>query len=293
LSLEFVDGPTLSARLGKTPQPARAAAELVEAVARALAVAHQGGIVHRDLKPGNILLARPLHDTASEAEEFYGTPKVTDFGLAKRLDTNAGQTRSGDFVGTPSYMAPEQALGQNRRVGPAADIYALGAILYEMLTGRPPFLAESVLETVRLAVQEEAVPLRRLQPSVPRDLETICLKCLHKDPSGRYASAGALANDLRRYLDGEPILARPPGPVARLGHWCRRYPVAASLLAGITLCLIFGFWYFSQLTDHLVRSAALESAAQQADLLSEVNDSYAEVVKRVKTGRNPPSRSGL
>jgi hypothetical protein len=289
-SLELVDGPTLADRLAGTPQPARPAAEMVEAVARALAAAHQRGIVHRDLKPGNILLARPLPEAASarqasEAEDLYGIPKVTDFGLAKRLDVGAGQTRSGDFVGTPGYMAPEQATGQNQRVGPPADVFALGALLYEMLTGRPPFLADNLLEIVQLLTHEEPVPPRWLQPSVPCDLETICLKCLHKNPGQRYASAATLADDLRRFLDGVPVQGRRPGPGERLRQWCRRYPLAATLLAGVTFCLVFGFWYFSRLTDHLVRSAALESAAQQADFLEEVNDSYTEVVKRAKAGR--------
>jgi hypothetical protein len=288
-SLEFVDGPTLARRLAGTPQPGRAAAGLVEVLARAVHVAHQHGVVHRDLKPGNILLAPPALEAGrggldSPVEHLYGVPKIADFGLAKRLDEDAGQTNTGDFVGTPGYSSPEQAGGQGQAVGPATDVHALGVILYEMLTGRPPFLAENALETLRQVAEEEAVPPRRLRRSVPRDLEVICLKCLAKDPKRRYASALALAEDLRRYLDGGSIEARPLGPVERLRRWCGRYPVAAGLLVTVVLCLVFGFWYLAHLSEYLVRSAALDSAAQQAELLSEVNDSYADVVKRAQAG---------
>src|SRR5262249_23677957 len=161
-------------KLGGAPQPAREAASLIEALARAVHHAHVQGVVHRDLKPANVLL------TAS------GTPKITDFGLA-RLAAGSGQTQSGDILGTPSYMAPEQRAGRNGAVGPATDVYALGATLYELLPGRPPFRADNALETLRQVVEQEPVPPTRLQPSVPRDLETVCLKCLHKTPAKRYA----------------------------------------------------------------------------------------------------------
>ncbi len=280
-SLEYVNGPTLAAKLAGTPQPSRPAAEMVETLARAMYLAHQRGIIHRDLKPSNILLStvpieRGAGGSDSHAEQLYGVPKITDFGLAKQIHGEAGLTRTGAFVGTPSYVAPEQATGKTLEVGPSVDVYALGAILY---------VAGSALETLQQVIIEEPVPPRRLQPYVPRDLETICLRCLQKQPTQRYPSALALADDLRRYLNGEPITARPPGPGKRLWHWCLRYPVPASLLVATTLCLVLGVWYLSNLTDHLVRSAALESAAQQSDLLVAVNDSYSDVVKRAKAGK--------
>jgi serine/threonine protein kinase len=286
LSLELVNGPTLAKRLAGVPQPGRHAAGLVEALARAIALAHQRGIIHRDLKPGNVLLA-PLgsgHGEKMAEEQPYGTPKVADFGLAKLLDEGPGQTLSGAFVGTASYAAPEQARGMGQDVGPAADVYGLGAILYEMLTGRPPFRGADLLETLEQVTNAEVVPPGRLQPHVARDLEAICLKCLEKVPGRRYPDALALADDLRRFRDGVPTRARPPGPAERLRRWCLRYPLPAALLAVVTTCLAVGLWYLSHLTDRLVRSAALESVAQQADVLREVNDSYSDVVRRAQAG---------
>jgi tetratricopeptide (TPR) repeat protein/predicted Ser/Thr protein kinase len=227
-SLEFVDGGSLAKRLDGTPWPPRQAAQLVEVLARAVHAAHQRGIVHRDLKPANVLL------TAD------GTPKVTDFGLAKVLDATAGPTNTGAVLGTPSYMAPEQAGGYPHPTGPATDVYALGAVLYELLTGRPPFKGETPLATVAQVVGKEPVPPRALQPGVPRDLDTVCLKCLQKEPAKRYASAEALADDLRRFVAGQPILARPVGPLGRLGRWARRQPVVAGLLGALLLALVLG-----------------------------------------------------
>ena len=199
-SLEYVDGGSLTARIDGEPQPPREAARIVHLLAGAMDCAHKAGVVHRDLKPANVLL------TAD------GAPKITDFGLAKRLQEDSGQTRSGSILGTPGYMAPEQAEGKNSEVGPLADVYALGAILYELLTGRMPFRAPSVLETLEQVRTREPVAPAELQPTVPRDLETICLKCLQKDPRRRYDGAAALAEDLRRFLGQEPILARPRRP---------------------------------------------------------------------------------
>ena len=224
--LEYVEGGSLDRRLDGTPWPARRAAELVEALARGVAEAHRQGIIHRDLKPANILLA---------AE---GTPKITDFGLAKALDKDHGLTRTDSIMGSPGYMAPEQAAGRARRVGPLADVYALGAILYELLTGRPPFRGTTVLETLEQVRTTEPVPPSRLVPRLPRDLETIVVKCLQKEPGKRYDSAPALADDLRRFLRGESILARPVGPIERGWRWCRRNPVVAGLAAALTAILV-------------------------------------------------------
>jgi serine/threonine-protein kinase len=225
IALEFIEGGSLAHKAGGRPQPPREAARLAELLARAMDHAHGNGVVHRDLKPANVLL------TAD------GVPKVTDFGLAKRLESESGQTRSGTLMGTPSYMAPEQARGDNRAVGPSTDTYALGAILYELMTGRPPFAAGSAMDTVMAVLKTEPVPPSRLQSQVPRDLETVCLKCLEKDPRKRYASAAALADDLRCFLAGETIRARPVGRTERLWRWCKRNPQVAGLSAVVLVLL--------------------------------------------------------
>jgi WD40 repeat protein/tRNA A-37 threonylcarbamoyl transferase component Bud32 len=227
-SLEYCPGGSLDRKLAGTPLPPRQAAELVEVLARAVHAAHEAGVVHRDLKPANVLLAAD------------GTPKVTDFGLAKRLD-GVGQTATGAVMGTPSYMAPEQAAGKGKEVGPAADVYALGAILYDCLTGRPPFKAATVLETLHQVLAEDPVPPRRLQPKTPRDLETVCLKCLDKDPRRRYGTALELAADLRRFLDGHPVRARAAGAGERAVKWARRRPAVAALLALVLAVTALGF----------------------------------------------------
>jgi hypothetical protein len=213
-SLEYVDGGSLERMTAHKPQPFREAAQIVEILARAMHAAHQRGIVHRDLKPANVLLARSdsRHGVrlGSPAEAGYYEPKITDFGLAKKLDQAGGQTQSGVILGTPSYMAPEQAGGKNRQIGPAADVYALGAILYELLTGRPPFQGVTPLDTVLQVLSEEPIPPGRLRSKTPPELETICLNCLQKNPSQRYPSAEALADDLRRFLNDERIETRRP-----------------------------------------------------------------------------------
>jgi eukaryotic-like serine/threonine-protein kinase len=227
--MEYVDGGSLAQRLDGAPWLPHPAARLVETLAWAIEEAHRRGIVHRDLKPSNVLL------TAD------GTPKIGDFGLAKSLAGDSGLTQSGDIFGSPSYMAPEQAEGMTKAVSPAADIYSLGAILYELLTGRPPFKAVTVLQTLDQVRSQEPVSPTRLQPSVPRDLETICLKCLHKDPRRRYAGAGALAEDLDRFLSGRPILARSTGAVERGWKWARRRPAVALLSAAVVAVTVLGF----------------------------------------------------
>ena len=260
LALEYVAGGTLADHLAGAPLPPWPAATLAETVARAVAVAHAHGVIHRDLKPANILLSHSELGTRnperSDSSAFRVPtpafhPKVADFGLARRIDADTGQTQSGMILGTPDYMAPEQAAGDSRAVGPAADVYALGAVLYEMLTGRPPFRGTGLLDTLEQVRTLDPVPPRRLQPAVPRDLETICLKCLHKDPARRYPAAAELADDLRRFLDGQPVRARP---VSRLERWmkrARRNPLATALAAGLWLVVLasagYGVWYHLRL----------------------------------------------
>jgi tetratricopeptide (TPR) repeat protein len=265
-AMEFVDGGSLDTHLDCKPQPPRAAAELVATLARAVEHAHRQGIVHRDLKPANVLLSLVPCPLSLAEDKGQGTrdkgliPKITDFGLAKRLGGEGGQTTPpGALLGTPSYMAPEQAA--SREVGPRADVYALGAILYDMLTGRPPFQSTSLADTLHQVLTEEPVPPRRLQSQVPRDLDTICLKCLEKDPARRYASAAELADDLQCFLEGRPILARPAGVLERARKWARRRPAAAALLAVSALALLVvsagGWWSAAAL------SAAAERERQQ------------------------------
>jgi serine/threonine protein kinase len=302
LALEFVEGGSLRQRLDGTPRPPREAAALVETVARAVEAAHAKGIIHRDLKPANILLqfrstkdegrlkGAPATALASGNHPLpidNAVPKVADFGVAKLLDSDPALgealTKTGEVLGTPSYMAPEQTGGKGAEIGPATDVYSLGVILYELLTGRVPLRGETTLDTLLLVLGEEPIPPRRLQPRVPRDLEIICLRCLEKSPRKRYASAQELADDLRRFLHGEPIRARPIGAAERLWRWCRRRPVAASLLMTLVLGSALALAYLSRLSQEVVRTTALESAAQQAELFDELNDFYSEeVVGRVK-----------
>ena len=225
-TMEFVEGGSLAEKIAGTPRPARQAAELVATLADAMEEAHRGGVVHRDLKPSNILL------TAD------GTPKIGDFGLARHLEVGPSLTQSGAALGTPSYMAPEQARGKSGEAGPLADLYALGAVLYELLTGRPPFRAESAAETLHQVMTRDPVPPSRLNAKVPRDLETICLKCLRKEPQSRYLGAAALAEDLRRFLGGETIAARPENLPRRLVRRVRRRPILSTTIAVAALLAV-------------------------------------------------------
>ncbi|HEX8912917.1 MAG TPA: serine/threonine-protein kinase, partial [Humisphaera sp.] len=256
-TMELAEGGTLAARLSGAPQPPAAAAAAVAAVADAVESAHAAGIVHRDLKPANVLLAGD------------GTPKVSDFGLAHLSgdgDGGPALTQSGARLGTPSYMAPEQAAGRLSAVGPATDVYALGAILYEMLTGRPPFRGESAAETERQVLADDPVPPSRLRPRLPRDVETVCLKCLAKDPGRRYPSSAALADDLRRFGRGEPVQARRTGLAGRAARWVRRRPAAAAAFAATTaLALAIAGGSLWVLADRAaVRRAAEADLAQVA-----------------------------
>jgi tRNA A-37 threonylcarbamoyl transferase component Bud32/tetratricopeptide (TPR) repeat protein len=271
LVLEFVEGGSLARHLDGTPLPARQAASLVETLARAIHSAHEKQIIHRDLKPSNVLVAGTLD---------RGVLKVTDFGLAKHLDLLA-DTRTIATIGTPSYMAPEQLEANLGTSDCRTDVYGLGAILYELLTGRPPFRAESPLQTLKqVAVAEPARP-RLLNAAVPRDLETVCLKCLQKAPAQRYGTAAALADDLARFVKGEPVLARPIGAGSRLVRWCRLNPVVASLTAVLILAVVGGLCGIARQwrEAELERQNAVESDLEAQQLLSELIASNPVVPK--------------
>lgn len=225
-SMEYIEGHSLTDLVRENPLTPRRAAEFVQTIAETMQFAHEKGIVHRDLKPSNVLV---------DAQQ---RPLITDFGLAKHQENESQLTVSGAVIGTPSYMPPEQAEGKGSLIGPRSDLYSIGAILYELVAGRPPFRAASPFETIRQVIQDEPLSPRLVNPGVPRDLETICLKCLQKDPARRYATAQDLADELGRFLRGEPILARPISPLARFWRLCRRYPVAASAIAAAVLLLV-------------------------------------------------------
>jgi tetratricopeptide (TPR) repeat protein len=303
LVMEFVDGPRLEQRPAGVPVPAHAAAILVETLARAMQHAHERGVVHRDLKPANILLSfsrdaaaegvgGSRSAAASRLNEAF--PKITDFGLARRLDTPR-VTCTGAIVGTPDYMAPEQADPQpGRDAGPAADVYALGAILYDLLTGRPPHRGGTALETLEQVRGREPVPPARLNPAVPRDLETVCLKCLRKESGRRYASAQDLADDLARFQRGQAIRARPVGAAERAWGWCRRQPWVAGLAAGLLLALVSGLsaslhlWRRAEASADLARTNERHARAQRERAvrhLSEVDAARRQAERHARQTR--------
>jgi serine/threonine protein kinase/Tfp pilus assembly protein PilF len=300
-SLEYIDGGNLEEKLQSTPMTPRSVAQLVETLARAMHYAHSHGIIHRDLKPANVLLTTD------------GTPKITDFGLAKKLDNEQGFTRTGAAVGTPAYMAPEQAMGQTKTLGPAVDIYALGAILYQMLAGRVPFPGDSPVDVMIRVATEEPVPPSRLHSKLPRDLETICLKCLEKEPHRRYRTAQALADDLARFLSHEPILARPVNAWERSLKWMKRRKLVTALLAGIAFTsvglLVSGAFYKESKQRHLNDSrlelrdlfdraakaeregkwdqlealaAAIDESALNLSLASSLKDEFSEAQEKLR-----------
>jgi tetratricopeptide (TPR) repeat protein/tRNA A-37 threonylcarbamoyl transferase component Bud32 len=279
-TMEFIEGGSLAQKLGGVPQPAREAAAMMVLLARAVHSAHQGGVVHRDLKPSNILLTSD------------GTPKITDFGLARQLEAGAAVSMKGARVGTPSYMSPEQAMGKVGAFCPSVDIYSLGAILYEMLTGRPPFKAETASETQRQLIAEEPVPPQRLNSKVPCDLQTICLKCLRKDPERRYASAAELADDLVRFVEGRPILARPASWAGRLWRWSLREPAAAALVvSGVAiLALAIGGGFLLQRQRSISRS---NTARQEGQARQAVEAALAHSQDLQKLGHWPEARAAL
>jgi serine/threonine protein kinase/tetratricopeptide (TPR) repeat protein len=315
-AMEYVNGGSLARRLNGTPLPPLVAAELLETLAGAVHYAHECGLIHRDLKPSNILLAADARRETQIRTEREGSTsalpgpppgpgigvdlrasaaKIADFGLAKRLDATDDRTRSGAILGTPHYMAPEQALGATRAIGPAADVYALGAILYECLTGRPPFQAAAVLDVLEQVRHQEPVPPRRLQPGLPADLQTICLKCLEKDPTRRYAAASELADDLRRFRNTEPIRARPARIREKVGKWTRRQPALAALVVVLGLAVVAGVLGIV-LHDARMRVEANRAAAGEAHALQEreradasyhsARDSLSRLLHRLESKKN-------
>jgi hypothetical protein len=308
-SLEYCPGGSLDRQLQGTPQMPKQAARLVETLARAIQAAHDANVIHRDLKPANILLSFSRDAESSErsappdmlrsAHSVWRlnkyVPKITDFGLARKLE-EAGQTLSGAIVGTPPYMAPEQAGGKTKDVGPASDVYALGAILYECLTGRPPFKAATPMDTMMQVLADEPVPPSILQSTTPRDLETICLRCLAKERAKRYASASALAEDLRRYQAGEPIVARPVGRVERGMKWVRRNPVVAVLSTAVLTVLVAGVVvssYFAYSANQEATAArTAEKSADNARRIAQDQLNRTELAHSRASWREPSARTG-
>ena len=279
-SMDYVAGHSLAALVQGGPLLALKAAGYLKAIAEAIEFAHRQGTLHRDLKPSNILI------------DGFDQPRVTDFGLAKRLEASEQLTATGSLIGTPSYMSPEQAGAEGGKLGPASDVYSLGAVLYELVTGRPPFLGESLIATLNQVLNAEPVAPRLLNPNVPHDLETICLKAMAKEPGRRYPAARDLADDLRRFLKGEPIQARPVGKLEKFWRWCRRHPAraAASLLALLVLValstLAVGYSFVLQLRQEQQRTQlALEEATTQRALTAEAQHESQQFSARLALER--------
>jgi tetratricopeptide (TPR) repeat protein/predicted Ser/Thr protein kinase len=264
-SMEYVEGTGLNELVRQSPLSSEAAARYVRDVARAMHYAHENGILHRDLKPSNVLI------------DARGAAKVADFGLAKRVDDQSQLTASGAALGTPSYMPPEQAKGDHSQISPLSDVYSLGAILYETITSRPPFRAATVVDTMYQVVNEEPAAPRLLNPKISRDVETICLKCLEKQPARRYGSAAELADDLDRFLGGLPIIARRTGPIGRLWRWRKRNPALATAIGGIVLTFLLGFagvfWMWRE------ADAESKRALRKSEQLSQASDEMFLVIE--------------
>ncbi|MCY3021146.1 MAG: serine/threonine-protein kinase [Planctomycetota bacterium] len=307
LVMDLADGVMLADALRQRQFSYREKAILLEKVARAVQYAHEQGVIHRDLKPSNVMLefakggsvageAKPGSSTNVALpvnEHAVGEPLVMDFGLAKDIAKDSSLSQSGQVMGTPAYMPPEQAEGRIKDIGPRSDVYSLGAILYEMLTGRVPFTGENAMQVLRATCHDDPIPPRRITPDVPRDLETICLKCMEKEPTKRYESAQALAEDLGRWLNGEPIVARASSPWERAAKWVRRRPTAAALVCVSIVALLAlvggGLWYNTQLVAERNKAVAEAGAKRGTDSQFPNSRELVSVPRATTAPPQPPS----